>query len=461
MRFIILFLCLAFISVINAQAQHMSKKESAAIDKILLNASKANKPRTYIIKNVGIVTMKNPEVRNGQSVLIENGRIQKIAGEIQNQGATVIDGSGKYLMPGLTDMHVHLFDRHQMKNTWMLMLLINGVTTVRDMCGEPGKIQLREKIKTNDILGPNLYQAGPIIDGNKENMGLFAFADTPQKGREIVLSQKKAGYDFIKVYDALTREVYAAIIDEAHKQGMQVTGHLPDHVTLDDAINLEQNSIEHITGYIEWTDYQVHLNVGDDYPTKTAGSSTWNCPTLYNHFMNGSRAGAREMMLYADGSGLLPKGLRDNWSKIVNSNSKAIIEIADKYGASNHEVIKKIVLNLYSSGAKLIAGTDAGSLPLIIPGYSLHQELKHLNELGIATYDVLKMATANAAQAMNKTDFGTIEEGNRADLLLLNANPLDGVANLQDKAGVMIRGVWLPKEELDRIATSMQAAFRQ
>jgi len=136
------------------------------------------------------------------------------------------------------------------------------------------------------------------------------------------------------------------------------------------------------------------------------------------------------------------------------------MEIVDKFGQSNFETLKKIVLNLYNSKAKLIAGTDAGNLPLLIPGYSLHQELRIMNEIGIPTYEVLKMTTINAALAMNKdSEFGTVEVGKRADLLLLNSNPLDKIENLQDKNGLMVRGIWVSGEEIKKLADKVKLTF--
>lgn len=450
----------AFLFFLTASGQLISKKESAAIDNILTESSGQFKPKTYIIQNVSILTMKDSELIKNQSVLIENGIIQKIGTDIQNPNATLIDGTGKFLMPGLTDMHVHLFERHPLKNTWMILLLINGVTSVRDMCGEPGKLQLRDKIKRNEILAPNIYQSGPIIDGVKDNSGLFAFASSPEQGREIVVGQKKAGYDFIKVYDGLTKEVYSAIVDEAHKQGMLVDGHLPDKITLEEALKLNHNSIEHLNGYFEWKDNQVSLSVSENYASLTASANVWNCPTIYNHCMNWSRKGAAEMFTYAETSGLIPSALRETWKKRISNNSKEVMEIVDKFGESNNETLKKIVLNLYNSKAKLIAGTDAGNLPLLIPGYSLHQELKIMAEIGIPTYEVLKMTTINAALAMNKdTEFGTVEVGKRADLLLLNSNPLDDIENLQNKNGVMVRGIWLSEGEIKNLTDKVKLSF--
>jgi len=306
---------IAFLFYLTASGQLISKKESAAIDNILAESSGQFKPKTYIIQNVSILTMKDSALVKNQSVLIENEIIQAIESDIQNQNATIIDGTGKFLMPGLTDMHVHLFDRHPLKNTWMMLLLINGVTSVRDMCGEPGKLQLRDKIRRSEILAPNLYQSGPIINGVKDNSGLFAYASSPEQGREIVIGQRKLGYDFIKVYDGLAKEVYEAISYEAQKQSMLVNGHLPDKITLEDATKSKLNSVEHLTGYFEWKDNQVSISVPDNYASVTANSDLWNCPTIYNHYMTGSRKGVAEMFSYAETSGLVPSDWTEMWKK--------------------------------------------------------------------------------------------------------------------------------------------------
>lgn len=402
--------------------------------------------------------MKDSVLMKNQNVIIENGLIQKIGPDIQNPNARVIDGTGKYLMPGLTDMHVHLFDGFPLKNTWILHLIINGVTTVRDLYGSPEKLVLREKIRKNEVLAPNLYQSGQIINGVNDKY--FAYASTAKQGREIVQAHKKAGYDFIKVYDGLTKDVYGAIVDEAKRQNIPVVGHVPDQITITEAIDLGQLSIEHLTGYFEWEGSKVKITAGDNYAEITAKSETWNCPTIYNHYLNGSRLGAANIVSYAETSGLLPRDLKELWTKRAKGTSKEVIEIVDKYGASNFEIHKEILLNLYNSKAKLVAGTDTGGLPFLIPGYSLHQELKIMNEIGIPVYDVLKMTTINAALAMNKeSEFGTVEVGKRADLLLLNSNPLDNIENLQNRSGLMIRGIWISDEEIKKLTDKVKLAF--
>lgn len=403
--------------------------------------------------------MTNSELTKNQSVLIENGIIQKIGTDIQNQNATIIDGTGKFLMPGLTDMHVHLYNNHPLKNTWMILLLVNGVTNVRDMGGEPEKIVLKQKIIKNEILAPNLYQAGPIIDGKKDEYGLFAVALTPEQGRELVAQQKKSGYDFIKVYDGLKQEVYEAIMDEAKKQKIDVVGHVPNTIVVSKAIESGHKSIEHLTGYKTWKNWQVSP-IEEDYAAKTASSKTWNCPTFYNLALNGSIEMGKSVITDAKLSELLPDGLIKIWGKRMDGISKEAMEMIKRNGANNTEVMRTIVLNLYKSNSRLIAGTDAGSLPFLVPGYSLHQELRLMTESGIPTYEVIKMTTINAALAMNKdTEFGSVEVGKRADLLLLNSNPLDNIENLQNRSGLMIRGIWLSEEEIKKITDKIKLAF--
>lgn len=449
---------IAFLFYLSANAQLISRHESAPTDNILDESSVQYRPKTYIIQNVSILTMKDSELLKNQSVLIENGIIEKIGNDIQNANATIIDAEGKFLMPGLSDMHVHLFDGHPLKSTWILHLIINGITTVRDLYGSPEKLLLRERIGRGEVFAPNLYQSGPIINGVKDKYS--AYASTAEQAREIVRAHKNANYDFIKVYDGLNKDVYEAIVDEAKKQNLPVVGHVPDQVTILEAINVGQNSIEHLTGYFEWKNNQVEIAANNSNIEITGQSGTWNCPTIFNHYLNGSRTGAANVIAYAETSGLLPGSLKEMWKKRSQSASKDVRDIVDRYGASNFDALKGIVLDLYSSKAKIIAGTDAGNLPFLIPGYSLHQELKLMNEIGIPTYEVLKMATVNAALAMNRSsEFGTVETGKRADLLLLNSNPLDRIENVQDKAGLMIRGIWLSKKEIAKLTDKVRLTF--
>ena len=164
--------------------------------------------------------------------------------------------------------------------------------------------------------------------------------------------------------------------------------------------------------------------------------------------------------ILADLNPFIPDRLLAKWESMLNQNVEAKQRMVTQFGVANRQVFTKIVLGLYESKAKLIAGTDAGSLPLMVPGFALHKELALLHEAGIPVYDVLKMTTINAALAMEKeTEFGTLEVGKRADLILLESNPLLSIENLQKRSGLMMRGIWLSKNELERIEKEIKEVF--
>lgn len=441
------------------KAQFMSKKEILAIDELLNELSEQHQPKTYLFKDVNLLTMLDSTIVEGQDVLIENGLIKKIGTAIDHEQAMIIDGQQKYLIPGLTDMHVHLFDQHQMKNTWILLLLLNGVTTVRDMAGEPNKLMLRDKINNNELLAPNIYQAGPIINGFTY-LPVSVAASTPENGRELVRSQKKVGYDFIKVYDDLNIETYWAILDEAQQLHLQVVGHLPKKIKLKEALN-KQTSIEHLRGYFGWkNNVNAFLTAEENYATNTANSATWNCPTLYHLLLNWDKEMTESVLSNEKITKVLPNKLLKRWETMIAKNKAAKEELLNKYGSKNKALFNEIVRNLYLAKAKLISGTDAGNIPFLVPGFSLHEELIAFTNLGISTYDALKMATIYTASAMDKEKiFGSIVIGNRADLLQLDENPLENIQSLSQEKGVMIRGIWLSKNELAYLRTEMQNIF--
>ena len=449
---------LFMIMVCSSHAQFMSNKEAAGINALLEKVSKEHQPNAYIFRNVNTLTMLDSQIIV-QDVLIENGAIKELGRDIKDQTAIEIDGKDKYLMPGLTDMHIHLFDHHQMKNTWFLLLLINGITSVRDMAGEPGKLILRDKINNNEVLAPTIYQAGPIIN-RTGNQPAMVVASTPEEGRKQVIDQKNLGYDFIKVYDDLNAETYFAILDEAQKQDMPVIGHLPLAIGIEEALN-KQSSIEHLTGYKGWkNNVEAFLLADEGYAESTANSGTWNCPTLYNLLMSWDKEKAESVLSNKDMTDLLPDKLIKRWEGLMSKDRAKKEELLGEYGENNKKQWTQIVSELHKSNAKLIAGTDAGSIPLLVPGFALHEELAELRAIGISNYDVLKMATINAALAMGKeNDIGTIEVNKRADLLLLDSNPLNDIRNLGKQAGVMVRGVWLSKSDLELIAKEMETIF--
>lgn len=441
-------------------AQLITKKESEQVTKLLTELSTSLRPVSYVIRDATVITMKDSIVLLNHDVWVEGGLIKKIGVDLQADSKAVeIDGFGKYLFPGLIDMHGHLLPGHPMIDTWKIHFLLSGVTSIRDMNGMMGveKLKLRDAINQNKVFAPTIYQASQLIDSRK---GQFSQqAATPADGRRLVIEAKKAGFDFIKVYDGLTKEVYQAIIDEAAREQIPVVGHVPSSITLVDALDSKQSSIEHLIGFFEWKGNVVQSSAPNDLALKAGRSETWVCPTLYNHRLNLSRVTAQSV-LKDSASGLIPKGLYDTWEKITRNQSKEVVEMVDKNGGASFEVLKNIVLSLDRANAKLIAGTDAGNLPFLIPGSSLIEELRLLSKIGIPNYKVLSMATSSAALAMNKqSSIGAIEEGKRADLILVQHNPIEDINNLYSNKGIMVRGVWISDAKRNQIAKAVKDIF--
>ena len=461
-RICILFICLlslAFQAI--CQLPLIRKKEASEIKQLLTDLAKQHKPDAYIFRNATVITMKDSTVLLDHDILIQDGIIMKIGQNISVEPSVKeIEAGGKFLMPGLTDMHAHLFLQHPLTDTWRLHLLLSGVTTVRDMNGgatQAEALQLRDKVVRNEVFSPTIYQASQLIDSRKHKF--FVQVTSPEQGRSMVIDRKKSGYDFIKIYDGLKPEVYHAIMQEASKQNILIVGHVPDAVKIEEALRAGQNSIEHLTGYFEWEGPVVKVTAPNDYANLTAQSQTWNCPTLYNHLMNGSREFTKQVLMDSV-SALIPRSLHQFWTKRQAGNSEQVRQIVDIHGAANFETHKNIVLSLYQSNAKLIAGTDAGNLPFLIPGYALFRELKLMSAIGIGNYDVLKMATCDASLSMGKSStFGTIQEGLRADLLLLNGNPILDLNYISSSNGIMVRGIWISASQKAAITAKMKSIF--
>lgn len=443
-----------------AHAQLITKKESAEVTKLLTELSSNLRPASYVIRHATVITMKDSIVLLNHDVWVEDGMIRKIGADLQvDPKAVDIDASGKYLFPGLIDMHGHLVPGHPMIDTWKIHFLLSGVTSIRDMNGIMGveKLKLRDAINQNKVFAPTIYQASQLIDSRKGQF--FQQAATPEDGKRLVVEAKKAGFDFIKVYDGLTPDVYHAITQEAASQQIPVVGHVPSSITFADAFDAKQNSIEHLIGFFEWKGPIVQLSAPDDFALKTAHSETWVCPTLYNHRLNLSRETAQSV-LRDSASRLIPKVLYERWENITRNQSKEVVEMVDKNGAASFDILKNLVLSLHKANAKLIAGTDAGNLPFLVPGSSLIEELKLLSKIGISNYKVLGMTTSNAALAMNKqSSIGTIEEGKRADLILLQHNPIEDLNNLYSNKGIIVRGVWISDAQRNQIAKAVKDIF--
>lgn len=419
--------------------------------------------------DVNVVPMDSQRIVAHQTVVTRDGRIATMgpaATTAAPRGALTVSGRGRYLMPGLVDMHAH-FSRpaipgHEvMSNSptyrsdnarFGLILVANGVTTVRCMFGDSAILALARATESGRALGPQIFTTGPITDGVPAMWPNTRAIATLAEGRRAVQEDRAAGFLAIKVYSKLSDSVYRAIVEEAAASHFEVVGHAPWSVGLLGAIAAKQHTIEHLDSFLEalqppgsldsvkWADM---LKAADttklpEIARKVAASGSWIDPTIIVD---------QELPIdsnFAWEASLVPHG--------VLARMKAGYPT---WGADTVSVRRQIQLDiqvvrqLHRAGAKLLLGTDF-SKPTVIAGFSLHDELRYFVDAGLSPYEALLAGTRSAAEAMEKgREFGTVAPGMRADLVLLSANPLTDVGNASKRVGVLLHGRWMSQKLLD------------
>lgn len=404
-------------------------------------------------------------VLRDQTVIVENGRIASVGPRVEQtlpDGAREIDGEGRTLIPGLADMHVHLeyFEDPEV----LRLFLANGVTLVRNMDGRPYLLEWRDSVAGGDLLGPTIVTAGPILDGDPplrdDNLAVGSAAEADS----VVAAQAAAGYDFVKLYTNLSREAYDAALAAAARHGLPAVGHAPADVPFDAVLAGTQRSLEHLDGYdalIEtddspfrdgwhWTKLYLAMPADsgriESAAERTAEANLWNVPTLAQ---KDAIASHDEMMARLDDPTFarVPADVREYWESFTH-------ETGGQLGPDDLELLAEgrrnrgaLVRALHRHDARILAGTDTPN-PFLVPGFSLHAELESLVAAGLEPAAALAAATREPARFLEMSDeVGTIEPGKRADLVLLEANPLDDIRNTRSIAGVMLRGRWFPDPE--------------
>ncbi|HSK71340.1 MAG TPA: amidohydrolase family protein [Pyrinomonadaceae bacterium] len=435
-----------------------------------------SKNETIAFVGVNVIPMDKERVLKNQTVLIRAGRIAEIGGAGSLKvppEALQIDGRGKFLMPGLVDMHVHLSPgegaNNDLPSQQLRLLLANGVTTIRSMIGNPSHIAIRDKINKGEILGPQVFTAGMPLLGNN--------TPTVEEAVKKVTEQKKAGFDLLKVHEGLKPEVYDAIVKTAREVGIPVAGHVTPSVGLNRALAAKQTSIEHLDNYlqsavapnaqVEITTSQVVLgetlkHVDEKKLTElaraTSKAGVANNPTLTLFKLVVSDSKPEEFLKWEEMQ-YVPAQTRAGFAKqkAGTLNIPGSAEEKKRY----IELRNYLVRELHKAGAKILLGPDSPQF-FLVPGFAAHREMQSLTEAGLSNYAVLEAATRNGAENLGMLkEFGTIEKGKRADLLLLDANPLENIANAKKIAGVMVRGNWLPKENLAKMLEEVAALHRE
>lgn len=392
------------------------------------------------ILNVNVLPMDTERIALNQTVVVRGSTIASVGpakDTLVPPGATVIEGHDKYLAPGLADMHVHLADPNDPPGTAeaeLMLFLANGVTTVRSMRGFPSHLVLRDKVASGELLGPAIIVAGPGLDGDS--------VKSADEGERAVQEQKADGYDLLKVLPGLTLPAYDAIARTAHQLGIPIAGHVPAEVGLLRAFELNQQTIEHLDGYLELLDGSKPIPREKllDVVRRTVDAGVWNTPTMAVMEANLGIIDTAHLLSRPELE-YIPEAFFKQWLKIRSFGNppKAVSEVMQK----NRMILLKA---LSDANAPILLGTDSPQL-FNVPGFSIRREIQLMADAGMKPYEILRSATQRAGE-FTKWPSGTIEPGQRADLILLDGNPLRDVQNLSRLAGVMVRGHWLPATEL-------------
>lgn len=457
-------------------------------------ATGAVSAQTTAFLGVNVVPMDRERVLADQTVVVKNGIIAEIgdAGKVKvPAGATTVDAKGKYLIPGLVDMHTHLLSDgpeypDSIAPDELRVMVANGVTTVRFMIGTPELLKLRSQSSAGEIVAPTIYVASPHLTGREQGNNFVV--KTVEEGREAVRRSKAAGYDFIKVTTFVPSLIYEAAVDEAKKLGIRVVGHADArHVGVERAWKAGQQ-IEHLDGYMELLlkpDAPMKHSVSDlliygvdnwksfdhmdesripEIAKKTVASNPFVNPT--HHFMKNSFGRLRtedEIRAQPDFK-FYPAKVQQQWFDFYKRN-RMITTIPLEKRARWVELREQLIKAIHDAGGKLMVGSDTPEF-LWLYGFGVHHELKALKDSGISNYAVLAAGTRNAHEFFGTLDkVGTIQKGKRADLILLNANPLDDIAATKDRAGVMLKGKWYSQTELngwlDEIAPKIAGSYKE
>lgn len=419
----------------------------------------------YAIKNVNIIPMtkENKLIKNA-TIVLKDKKILTINKPIPNN-ATIIDGKGKWLIPGLIDMHVHnLADGpyksyptrgpaiHFDTQNFMTLYIANGVTTVFELSARAEHIGQRNEIIRGDVIGPRIALAA-LIDGNNANMT----AKIPSEGRQAVRIAKGEGYEFIKVYSQLNIETYKAIIDEAKKQGMKVVGHIPnafDGKPTNDFFVPHFGLIAHAEELSKQAE-DFSLQKAQEFARLAKENGTWLIPNLSNLVYIAKQARSLDSVRNLKSFKFVHPLMQSKWivSNQYNQGTNAKrIAYFDKLVDFHLKIIKAFK----KEGVPMVAGTDAGTSG-IVWGFSLHDELKLLVEAGLTNEEALASATQLGAEWLEIDDkIGTIETGKFADLILLDKNPLDNINNTRKIAGVFVNGKWIDKNKIDEMLSDVE-----
>jgi len=437
--------------------------------------------RTLVFTHVTVIDATGAPPADDRTVVVAGEKIQSVArsGEVSvPENATVVDATGKFLIPGLWDMHVHT--RYQGIDFFGLFLA-NGITAVRDMGGPWKQFEklkrARSDVDEQSAPVPRIVAAGRLLAGPGSPWSHAAIVEGPEEGRELVRRLKDEGADLVKVSSLLSRDTFFAILDEAKRQGLPFGGHVPGAVSAAEASDAGQRTIEHLSGVLlgcsreeeslrqRWHDSGSRPDGStllETYDEEKASSlidrfvanETWHVPTLASAWTRLRARGGDARVTASERLDYLPAGYRQATSLGAPSRPGAL-ELQQRVLEKQLELVGQ----MHAAGVKLLAGTDTYK-PFLVPGFSLHDELALLVKAGLTPLEALQTATRNPAEHLGLSDLGTVEAGKLADLVLLDANPLEDIGNTMQIAAVVWRGRILDRSALEALRDEAREAAR-
>lgn len=428
--------------------------------------SPAPAPPSLAIQNVTVIPMDSERVLRDQTVIVEGRRITAMGASGTTavpEAATRIEGRGRFLIPGLAEMHGHFPSPQGVEQYGEAfadrLLYLNvacGVTTVRGMIGGPRDLRVREEVARGLRTGPQIFTAGPSINGT-------SVPDVRTAWR-VVTEQRAAGYDLLKIHPGVPRAAFDEVARTARAENIPFAGHIPADVGLVRALLSGIRTVEHLDGYVEaiqkdgtalpaqtgffgstLLDTVDEAKIGP-LAAATRAAGAWNTPTqiLIDNLYGGAsleEIAARPEMKY------VPAAMREQWRTGAQQLRGPGYDAAR--GLRFVELRRRLIRSLRNAGAGLLLGADAPQI-YNVPGFATLRELESLVAAGLTPFQALQAGTRNPALALGRPDsFGTVEVGRRADLLLLEADPLGDIRNVWKRAGVVVAGRWLPAAELD------------
>ena len=424
----------------------------AAAATIAATVSVAPQTRAIAITGVNVVDVAGGRIVPNSTVTIRGNTIVSVTQNgARPRDARIVDGQGKFLIPGLWDMHAHT---EMTGESWLQLYVANGVTGIRDMGSALDLIlSLRDGTASGRVLGPRIFAAGPILDDAPGDWPYRMRVKTADEGRAAVQLLKRRGVDLIKVHDHTPRDAFFAIAEEARRESLPLAGHIPLGLTAEQAVDAGQRDIEHLSNLQLWRSCSGGQKYIPDacrpFYDMLARRGVWQTPTLVA-MSEIATIGTPASTVSAEHLAYASKSLRSVWA----GNQSVATPDAARFLKANAEIGAVVTTDMANAGVGILAGCDS-----MIAGFCVHDELAAMVRGGMSPLAALKTATINPARYFGREEtLGSVAPGYSADLVLLDGNPITDITNVQRIRAVVAAGRLLDRTELDRLLNEARIA---